>query len=130
MPTGPRPAVRTGAWEGAGASTGVGVGMGQMAFGGAGMAGAWPGAMWPGAQAMGGGGIGMGMAAGLSGMEAYSPTAAAAMAGATRARGEHGGAGDPEGSWTCPGCANLNWPKRTSCNRCRVPKPGAQDKLL
>jgi hypothetical protein len=67
MPTGPRPAVRTGAWEGAGASTGVGVGMGQMAFGGAGMAGAWPGAMWPGSPGHGigmGGGPGMGTGGG------------------------------------------------------------------
>jgi len=31
---------------------------------------------------------------------------------------------DPEGSWECPFCHNINWPKRTSCNRegCHMPK--------
>jgi len=33
--------------------------------------------------------------------------------------GEH-----PEGSWACPVCANINWPKRTECNKCNVPRRG------
>jgi len=32
----------------------------------------------------------------------------------------------PPGSWTCPTCNNVNWPKRTMCNKpdCRQPRPG------
>jgi len=31
---------------------------------------------------------------------------------------------DPEGSWTCPFCQNVNWPKRTTCNKegCHMPR--------
>lgn len=31
---------------------------------------------------------------------------------------------DPEGSWTCPFCQNINWPKRTTCNKegCHMPR--------
>lgn len=31
----------------------------------------------------------------------------------------------PEGSWTCAGCGNVNWPTRTACNKrnCGLPKP-------
>jgi len=31
---------------------------------------------------------------------------------------------DPEGSWTCPFCHNVNWPKRTTCNKegCHMPR--------
>lgn len=28
----------------------------------------------------------------------------------------------PDGSWTCPSCGNVNWPRRTNCNRCGRPK--------
>jgi hypothetical protein len=33
----------------------------------------------------------------------------------------------PEGSWTCPTCANINWPQRTHCNKsgCTTPRPSA-----
>jgi hypothetical protein len=33
-------------------------------------------------------------------------------------------AGTPEGSWRCGGCANVNWPARTTCNRknCGLPR--------
>ena len=36
-----------------------------------------------------------------------------------------GGSGAPPGSWTCPGCKNVNWPKRTQCNKagCALPRP-------
>ncbi|CAE7637875.1 RANBP2 [Symbiodinium sp. CCMP2592] len=34
--------------------------------------------------------------------------------------------GAPGGSWTCVGCGNLNWPLRTACNRCKLPKQQAQ----
>ncbi|KAF4655990.1 hypothetical protein FOL47_009206 [Perkinsus chesapeaki] len=32
---------------------------------------------------------------------------------------------DPPGSWICPTCGNVNWPKRTHCNKhgCGVEKP-------
>jgi len=32
---------------------------------------------------------------------------------------------DPEGSWTCDACGNVNWPMRTTCNKkgCGLPKP-------
>lgn len=32
---------------------------------------------------------------------------------------------DPPGSWICPSCGNVNWPKRTHCNKhgCGVAKP-------
>jgi hypothetical protein len=48
----------------------------------------------------------------------YSPggTAANRSQGRTRLT-------DPEGSWVCPSCANVNWPKRTSCNKCKIEKP-------
>jgi len=31
----------------------------------------------------------------------------------------------PAGSWVCPGCANVNWPTRTVCNKraCGLPRP-------
>jgi|EP00927_Polykrikos_kofoidii_P077297 hypothetical protein len=29
----------------------------------------------------------------------------------------NGGGGDPEGSWSCPECGNINWPLRTICNK-------------
>jgi len=34
------------------------------------------------------------------------------------------GKNDPEGSWECPFCHNINWPKRTTCNKegCHMPK--------
>lgn len=34
-------------------------------------------------------------------------------------------AGNPEGSWACPTCGNINWPLRTVCNKkeCQTPKP-------
>lgn len=34
------------------------------------------------------------------------------------------GVADPEGSWMCPFCQNVNWPKRTTCNKdgCHMPK--------
>jgi len=37
-----------------------------------------------------------------------------------------GGGGAPPGSWSCPSCGNVNWPKRTQCNKpgCGTPKPG------
>merc|ERR1719375_2376005 len=32
--------------------------------------------------------------------------------------------GDPEGSWTCGTCGNVNWPLRTTCNNkaCGLPR--------
>lgn len=35
------------------------------------------------------------------------------------------GGGDPEGSWACPQCLNVNWPQRSSCNKkgCGLPRP-------
>lgn len=32
---------------------------------------------------------------------------------------------NPEGSWTCPSCNNVNWPQRTACNKrgCGMPRP-------
>jgi hypothetical protein len=30
--------------------------------------------------------------------------------------GRGGPQGEPDGSWTCPSCSNVNWPKRTTCN--------------
>jgi len=37
------------------------------------------------------------------------------------------GSGDPPGSWACPGCRNVNWPRRTVCNKCNLPKPAGMD---
>jgi RNA-binding protein FUS len=31
------------------------------------------------------------------------------------------------GDWTCTGCGNVNWQRRTTCNQCNAPKPGAVD---
>eukprot|EP01001_Neometanema_parovale_P013226 NODE_9592_length_635_cov_74.095703_g9326_i0.p1 GENE.NODE_9592_length_635_cov_74.095703_g9326_i0~~NODE_9592_length_635_cov_74.095703_g9326_i0.p1 ORF type:complete len:180 (-),score=16.07 NODE_9592_length_635_cov_74.095703_g9326_i0:5-544(-) len=28
----------------------------------------------------------------------------------------------PEGSWKCSSCSNYNFPQRTTCNRCRLPR--------
>jgi len=40
--------------------------------------------------------------------------------------GGGGGAGGahPEGSWACMACKNINWPKRTECNKCSMPRAG------
>lgn len=32
------------------------------------------------------------------------------------------------GDWTCNSCHNLNFAFRNICNRCKLPKPGTQDK--
>ncbi|CAE7930378.1 ZRANB2 [Symbiodinium sp. KB8] len=32
----------------------------------------------------------------------------------------------PGGSWTCVSCGNINWPLRTACNRCKLPRQQAQ----
>lgn len=29
--------------------------------------------------------------------------------------------------WTCPGCGNVNWARRPSCNKCSTSKPGTVD---
>ena len=32
----------------------------------------------------------------------------------------------PAGSWVCSSCHNVNWPKRTSCNRCGQKRTGTE----
>lgn len=32
-----------------------------------------------------------------------------------------------EGDWTCSGCGNTNWARRSTCNMCNQPKPGTVD---
>merc|ERR1712093_270569 len=32
--------------------------------------------------------------------------------------------GHPPGSWTCKACGNVNWPKRTTCNKAECGAPG------
>lgn len=68
-----------------------------------------------GMDGMGGGMGGMGPYGGMGGMGGMSqfPTPAAA------------GGANPPGSWACPGCHNVNWPKRTTCNTkgCEQPRP-------
>lgn len=32
------------------------------------------------------------------------------------------GATDPPGSWSCKGCQNMNWPLRTKCKKCEMPR--------
>lgn len=62
-----------------------------------------------GATSAGGRGFaGMGMGMGMGGM------------GAPQQLGNH-----PPGSWACPTCSNVNWPRRTSCNTkgCGTPRP-------
>jgi len=29
----------------------------------------------------------------------------------------------PPGSWSCYSCQNVNWPRRTLCNKCKAPRP-------
>jgi len=31
--------------------------------------------------------------------------------------------GDEAGDWVCSGCRNTNWARRSSCNRCKMPRP-------
>jgi len=31
----------------------------------------------------------------------------------------------PPGSWVCSGCENVNWPLRTACKKCELPRDGA-----
>mmetsp|Transcript_116553 Transcript_116553/g.330268 ORF Transcript_116553/g.330268 Transcript_116553/m.330268 type:complete len:529 (+) Transcript_116553:1389-2975(+) len=43
-----------------------------------------------------------------------------------------GGKGVPpvagvNGNWACPVCQNVNFPSRTACNRCQLPKPPEQE---
>ena len=59
------------------------------------------------------------MAKGATPEEAAASKAASAASGMPAVGGDH-----PDGSWACSGCSNVNWPKRTSCNRCNMPKPG------
>lgn len=68
----------------------------------------------------GGAGMGgMGGMGGLGGLGGY---------GGPGVMGGLGGVGgsDPPGSWACPKCNNVNWPKRTTCNNkeCLAPRPG------
>jgi len=63
---------------------------------------------------------------------AFSPVAFAGGKGAKGAAGMQGlisgGAGAPPGSWCCPGCNNVNWPLRTTCNNktCGLPRAAAE----
>jgi len=42
--------------------------------------------------------------------------------------GGGGRSGEPAAAdWHCPGCGNLNWARRTSCNRCQTPRPASLD---
>jgi len=51
-----------------------------------------------------------------------SPSSASASANNVSHRlSEH-----PEGSWECVKCANINWPRRTSCNRCEASRETAE----
>mmetsp|Transcript_14405 Transcript_14405/g.39569 ORF Transcript_14405/g.39569 Transcript_14405/m.39569 type:complete len:554 (-) Transcript_14405:91-1752(-) len=34
-----------------------------------------------------------------------------------------------DGNWACPMCSNINFPMRTSCNRCQTPKPQDESTL-
>uniref|UniRef100_A0A7S2RDG9 RanBP2-type domain-containing protein n=1 Tax=Rhizochromulina marina TaxID=1034831 RepID=A0A7S2RDG9_9STRA len=36
--------------------------------------------------------------------------------------GSRGGKEHPPGSWVCTSCSNINWPMRSSCNRCHASK--------
>ncbi|CAL1134971.1 unnamed protein product [Cladocopium goreaui] len=45
---------------------------------------------------------------------AYAPVAAAAMSPVAAGKGA--------GGWVCPACTNYNYPHRTNCNKCGIPK--------
>lgn len=45
--------------------------------------------------------------------------------GGSKGHSAGAGGGDPDGSWSCPTCGNVNWPLRSACNKkgCSTPRP-------
>eukprot|EP00697_Spironema_sp_BW2_P009582 gnl/Spiro4/24535_TR12164_c0_g3_i1.p2 gnl/Spiro4/24535_TR12164_c0_g3~~gnl/Spiro4/24535_TR12164_c0_g3_i1.p2 ORF type:complete len:182 (-),score=59.02 gnl/Spiro4/24535_TR12164_c0_g3_i1:146-691(-) len=70
-------------------------------------------------------GMGMGMGFGMNPMNAMNAFGGFGAFGIPALHGAHAAAarGPREGDWHCPGCQNVNFARRDTCNRCNEPRP-------
>jgi len=59
---------------------------------------------------------------GVGGRQADNNGMGSPVGGAYGQKPRGAATGRAKGDWCCPGCSNINYARRTSCNRCRAPK--------